>query len=435
MCRLVSLLGAILFVLVAAVPAAAERTLVRASAWIDGRSEEPRGPVTIVVQDGTIVGIEAADLQPAADDDVVELGDRFLLPGLIDLHVHLLGESHPRRYLERYTLNPADMALRGVTHARRTLEAGFTTVRDLGGEPTAIVALRDAIARGEQVGPRIVAATSSLASTGGHGDPSNGLSRQLAWHPTPVHGLVNSPADARQAVRQRYKDGADWIKITATGGVLSVAKSGQNPQFTEDEIRAVVSTAGDYGFRVAAHAHGAEGIKRAVRAGVATIEHGTYMDEEAMRLMKRNGTYWVPTLSAGRFVAEQAKQAGYYPEVVRVKAATIGPVMQETFVKAYRAGVPIAFGTDCGVCLHGTNALEFQLMVEGGMPPMEAIQSATSVAADVLGLGSEIGTIEVGKKADFIAVAANPLDDITELQRVVFVMKGGAVHVGDATAD
>jgi imidazolonepropionase-like amidohydrolase len=426
--RIAGALGALLFALLLAPPASAERTLLRASAWIDGHSDRAKGAVTIVVEQGFITAIEPFDLAAIEGDEVIELEGHTLLPGLMDLHVHLLGESSPRRYLERYTSNPADMTLRGVIYAQRTLEAGFTTVRDLGAEATAIVALRDAIARGEFAGPRIFAATSSLASTGGHGDPSNGLSRQLAWHPTPIQGVVNSIDDARQAVRQRYKERADWIKITATGGVLSVAKSGQNPQFTEAEIAAIVSTARDYGFQVAAHAHGTEGIKRAIRAGVATIEHGSYMDAEAMKLMKQRGTYWVPTLSAGRFVAEQAEIEGYYPEVVRVKAAKIGPVMQQTFVKAYRAGVPIAFGTDCGVCLHGTNALEFELMVEGGMPAMEAIRSATSVAARVLGVEDELGGLAVGKRADLIAVAGDPLEDVTELQRVVFVMKDGRVH-------
>jgi imidazolonepropionase-like amidohydrolase len=239
---------------------------------------------------------------------------------------------------------------------------------------------------------------------------------------------VNSVADARKAVRQRYKDGADWIKITATGGVLSVAKNGQNPQFTEEELRAIVDTAADYGLRVAAHAHGKEGMKRAILAGVASIEHGTYMDEEIMALMKKHGTYYVPTILAGDWVAEMSKIDGFFPELVRPKAATIGPILKQTFAKAYSAGVPIVFGTDSGVSAHGDNAKEFALMVEAGMSPMEAIQSATSTAAKFLGIAETRGSIEVSKRADIIAVPGDPLDDIELMQQVSFVMKEGAIY-------
>jgi imidazolonepropionase-like amidohydrolase len=359
---------------------------------------------------------------------VIDLSDYTVLPGLIDMHVHLLGQSSPASYLQRYTLNPADLALKGTLYARRTLEAGFTTVRDVGGEATASRALRDAIRRGDVSGPRMFIATQSLASTGGHGDPSNGLNRRLSWQPTAADGVVNSVDDAKQAVRQRYKDGADLIKITATGGVLSMASSGQNAQFSVEEITAIVETAKDYGFMVAAHAHGTEGIKRAILGGVTTIEHGTFMDAEALELMKEHGTYLVPTISAGRFVAEKAQIDGYFPEVVRPKAASIGPVSQKNFDRAYKAGVNIVFGTDCGVCPHGSNAKEFLYMVEGGMPPMEAIQAATAVPARLLGIDDETGTLEPGKHADLIAVERDPLRDITVLQEVAFVMKGGDVY-------
>jgi imidazolonepropionase-like amidohydrolase len=239
--------------------------------------------------------------------------------------------------------------------------------------------------------------------------------------------VVNSVEDARKAVRQRYKEGADTIKITATGGVLSLAKSGDNPQFTVAEIEEIVRTANDYGFIVAAHAHGTEGMKRAVLGGVTTIEHGTYMSDEVMQLMKERGTYFVPTISAGKFVAEKAQIPGYFPDIIRPKAAAIGPVIAETFAKAYENGVPIAFGTDCGVCPHGSNAKEFGFMVEGGMPPMEAIQAATRIAAQVLRVQDQYGTVEVGKFADLIAVEGDPLADIGQLETVVFVMKGGQV--------
>jgi len=403
-------------------------TVIYAGSLIDGATDEARGAHTLVIVDGVIQSIEAGRGAPPPNAVVIDLSDQTVLPGLMDMHVHMLGESNPAAYLQRYTLNPADAALKGTVYARRTLEAGFTTVRDLGGEVTASRALRDAINRGDVAGPRMFIATGSLASTGGHGDPSNGLNARLSWQPTPSDGVVNSIDDARQAVRQRYKDGADWIKITATGGVLSMAASGQNSQFSVDEIRAIVDTAKDYGFSVAAHAHGTEGIKRAIRGGVATIEHGTFMDDEAFELMKEHGAFLVPTISAGRFVAEKAAIPGYFPEVIRPKAASIGPISQSNFDRAHKAGVNIAFGTDCGVCPHGSNAKEFLYMVEGGMAPMKAIHSATSVTAKLLGIEDETGTLEVGKQADLIAVPRDPLRDVTALQDVVFVMKGGRVY-------
>src|SRR5690606_9588416 len=310
-------------------------------------------------------------------------------------------------------------------YARITLEAGFTVVRNLGDAFNVTVALREAINAGDVPGPLIVTAGKSLASTGGHADPTVGWASTLMGDPGPLEGVVNGADDARKAVRQRYKDGADWIKITATGGVLSVAKSGQNPQFTQEELEAIVSTAADYGMRVAAHAHGTEGMKRAVLAGVASIEHGTFMSDEVMRLMRERGTFYVPTIVAGACAAEQAKIRGFLPEIVRPKAAATGPVIMDTFRRAYKAGVPIVFGTDSAVSPHGENAKEFALMVEGGMPPMEALQSATSVAARFLGIEDTHGTLAPGKQADVIAVPGDPLEDIRVMERVAFVMKAG----------
>jgi imidazolonepropionase-like amidohydrolase len=305
--------------------------------------------------------------------------------------------------------------------------AGFTTVRDLGGSGVNI-ALRNAINQDLVIGPRIITAGKSIASTGGHADPTNGYRRDLMGDPGPKEGVINSPEEARQAVRQRYKDGADLIKITATGGVLSIAKDGSGPQFTDAELKAIIETARDYGMHVAAHAHGAEGMKRAVLAGVTTIEHGTKMTEEVMDLMKQKGTFYVPTIIAGKFVAEQAKVAGYYHPAVVPKALEIGPQIQDTFQKAYKRGVKIAFGTDAGVFPHGENGKEFTYMVEAGMPPIEAILSATAVNAGILGMGDKIGTLEAGKFADVIATDENPMQNISTLEHVSFVMKQGVVY-------
>jgi imidazolonepropionase-like amidohydrolase len=246
--------------------------------------------------------------------------------------------------------------------------------------------------------------------------------------PGPKEGVINSPEEARQAVRQRYKDGSDLIKITATGGVLSIAKDGSGPQFTDEELKAIIETAKDYGMHTAAHAHGAEGMKRAVLAGITTIEHGTKMTPEIMDLMKQKGTYYVPTISAGKFVGEKAKEPGYYHPLVVPKALEIGPQIQKTFAEAYKRGVKIAFGTDAGVYPHGENGKEFGYMVEVGMPAMEAIKSATVVPAGILGMSDKIGTLEAGKLADIIAVDENPLKNIATMATVSFVMKDGTVY-------
>jgi len=308
--------------------------------------------------------------------------------------------------------------------------AGFTTVRDLGDNGVNSIALRKAINQGWIPGPRIFTAGKSLATTGGHADPTNALRGDYRRDAGPVEGVINGADDARKAVRQRYKDGADVIKLTATGGVLSLAASGHNPQFTDEELAAVVSAARDYNMIVAVHAHGTEGMKRAVIAGVNSIEHGTYMTEEVIELMKQNGTYWVPTIMAGEWVAMKSKEPGYFPEIVRPKAAAIGPEIQRTFARFQASGVKIAFGTDTGVSPHGQNAREFELMVACGMPPMRAIQSATLEAARLLRIDERLGTIEPQKLADIVAVSGNPLEDIRAMHDVVFVMKEGVVFRG-----
>ncbi len=408
--------------------AAQGATLIHAGRVIDGVSPVPTLNQTVVVEAGKITAIEAGFRTPAAGDRVIDLRGGTLLPGLIDMHVHLTSEYSKQSEIEDYKLNEADVAIDGVVHAERTLLAGFTTVRDLGDEFRASLALRNAINAGRIPGPRIIAAGKSIASTGGHADPTNGWSRKFRADPGPEDGVINGVDDARKAVRQRYKEGSDTIKITATGGVLSIAKNGANPQMTEEEIRAIVTTARDYGFKVAAHAHGAEGIKRAVRGGVDSIEHGTFMDDEGMKLMKEKGTFYVPTISAGRWVYDQAQDPGFFPPVVRPKALMVGPQIQNTFAKAYKAGVKILFGTDTGVSRHGDNAKEFKLMVEGGMPPMEAIRVATSAPAKFLGLDEQTGSIAVGKLGELVGVPGNPLEDIAVMQRVVFVMKDDTVY-------
>lgn len=404
------------------------RTIVHAGHLIDGVSPEAAPEKSLIIENGRVVEVRDGFVAPTAADTLIDLSGQTVLPGLMDMHTHLSHQGSRSSYLERFQLNPADYAILSVVYAERTLMAGFTTVRDLGDIYLVTVSLREAINRGAVPGPRIFTAGQSLATTGGHADRSNGLRRDLQGDLGPKEGVVNSLEDAAKAVRQRYKDGSDVIKITATGGVLSLAKNGQNPQFDEDLIRAVVATAKDYGFIVAAHAHGTEGMQRAIRAGVTSIEHGTYMDSDTIALMKEHGTYLVPTILAGKFVEAKSKEEGYFPEIVRPKAAAIGPLIQETFGRAYRAGVKIAFGTDSGVSPHGENAKEFEYMVEAGMPPMEAIRSATVHAAEMLGISDDVGTLQAGRRADLIAVAGDPLEDIRLLQQVRFVMKDGVVY-------
>ena len=411
-----------------AMPAFAEDSALHCGKLFDSRSGKLLGAHTVVVRNGKVAEVLAGRAEAVANATVIDLADRTCMAGWTDLHVHMGGQSSPASYSEGFRLDPVDFAFRSVGYAEKTLLAGFTSVRDLGGEVTPH--LRDAINQGLVKGPRIWAAGKGIATTGGHGDPSNGLNDRLAHligPPGPTEGVINSVDDARQAVRQRYKDGSDVIKITATGGVLSYAKSGDAPQFTIDEVKVIVDTAKDYGYRVAAHAHGEEGMYRAVAGGVTSIEHGSYMSDRVMALMKQKGTWYVPTLYAGRFVAEKAKIDGYFPEIVRPKAARIGTMIQETAGKAYRNGVKIAFGTDQGVGPHGDNAREFQYMVEAGIPAAYALQAATIHAADVLGVDDQ-GVVEAGKRADIIAMPGDPLADIGNTMKVDFVMKDGVVY-------
>lgn len=395
---------------------------------LDCKGSSAQSEMTIIVKDNLIQSIQEGYVSAPDTVKVINLKNQTVMPGLMDMHVHIEGQSSPKRYEEGFRMNDADVALKATMYCEKTLMAGFTTVRDLGGSGVN-VSLRNAVNRGFIPGPRIYTCEKGIGTTGGHADPTNGVRKDLMHDPGPKEGVINSVEDAKKAVRQRYKNGADVIKITATGGVLSVAKDGQGPQFTVEEVEAIVSASNDYGYVTAAHAHGPEGMKRAVQGGIHSIEHGTFMNEEIMNLMKKNGTYYVPTISAGKFVYEVAtRNPQYFPAMIRKKAIEVGPQIQETFAKAYAAGVKIAFGTDTGVSPHGDNAKEFFYMVEAGMPAYEAIKSATVGASDLLRISDQYGTLEAGKMADIVAVKGNPLTNIELLQDVTFVMKDGVVY-------
>ena len=404
----------------------AQKTLIHAGRLIDVKSKKVLTEQTIIVEWDRIVSVNAGYQNPTKEDKLIDLKKSTVMPGLMDLHVHIENQTSPTRYVDGFRDNEADVAYKALPYAQVTLMAGFTTVRDMGGTGVNI-ALRNAINNGLVVGPRIYTAGKSIAPTGGHADPTNGVKRELMGDPGPEQGVINGPYDARKAVRQAVKYGSDVIKVTATGGVLSVARDGSAPQFQQDELEAVVETAKDFGIHVAAHAHGDEGMKRAVKAGIHSIEHGTLMTEETMDMMVKAGTWLVPTVTAGMSAAEYAKIPGYYPPVVRDKAMQIGAQIQQTFAKAYKKGVKIAFGTDAGVFPHGDNYREFIYMTEVGMPNLEAIQSATLNAALLMGIEDKLGTLEAGKIADIIAVSGNPDQDIKAMKDVVFVMKDGKI--------
>lgn len=405
----------------------AQKTIIHCGKLIDVKTLSVLTNMSIIVEGKKIVAVQSGYVDGIKGDQLINLKNKTVMPGLIDMHVHLESETNPNAYLDRFTKNPGDVAYQALVNAKKNLMAGFTTVRDLGGTHV-VISLRNAINKGSVDGPRIFTAGVSIGTTGGHADDSNGLNETFKKDLGPADGVINGVEDAAKAVRQRYKEGSDLIKITATGGVLSYAKDGMGAQFTIEEVKSIVQTAKDYGFRVAAHAHGAEGMKRAVLGGVSSIEHGTYMTPEVMELMKERGTYFVPTVIAGRSVADSAQIPNYYPEMVKKKALEIGPIIQSTFGKAYKAGVKIAFGTDAGVFGHGKNAREFELMHEAGMPALEAIRSATLNAADLLGQSDKLGTIEPGKAADIIAVEGNPAETIQSMSKVKFVMRDGTVY-------
>ncbi|MEO8746791.1 MAG: amidohydrolase family protein [Rhodanobacter sp.] len=441
--RVTALVAAVLVALPCVVPAAEaipahDVSVLHCGHLVDTAAGKLLGETTLVVENGRIHEIHAGaiDSKPYQDAanaagvkyQFVDLPNATCMPGLIDMHTHITMQGGPTSYSDQFRLNPADYAIRSTVYARRTLLAGFTTVRNLGDGDNESIALRNAINAGIIPGPRIFTAGKAIGTTGGHADPTNGFRMDLAGDPGPKDGIINSPEDAWKAVRQHYKDGADVIKIMPGGGVLDEGTNGENPQMTIAEIQAIVAAAHDYGFTVAAHAHGAEAVRRAILGGVDSVEHGTLMDAADMQLMKQHGTWLVPTIITGENVARLAEKPGYFPPQIARKAAAIGPKSLTNAASAYRAGIKIAFGTDAGAYAHGENAQEFAYMVKAGMPPMFTLQAATTHAAELLHKSDQLGQIAVNRDADVIAVPGNPLDDITAMQHVSFVMKDGVVY-------
>ena len=405
----------------------AQETLLHCGKIIDTQNGKVLKEQTITVLGNQIVSVEKGYASAKSGQKVIDLKTKTVMPGFIDMHVHIEGETNPKQYLETFTKNEADIAFTAAEIAERTLLSGFTTVRDLGGSGVN-VSLRNAINSGTTRGPRIYTAEKAIGTTGGHADPTNGFKKVNMGDPGPAQGVINSVDDARKAVRQRYKNGADLIKITATGGVLSVSKNGDNPQFRQEEVDEIVRTAKEYGMHVAAHAHGKEGMQRAIKAGVQTIEHGSFMDEETVQLMKKHNTYLVPTLSAGKYVATKAKVKGYYPDIIIPKIEKVNTTLKKTFTMVAKSGVNIAFGTDAGVFPHGENAKEFRYMVDYGWSPMFSIQSATITNGKLLDMEGKLGVLAPGYLADIVATDDDPTQNIATTESVSFVMKDGLIY-------
>jgi len=406
----------------------AQKTYIHCGTLIDGVSNTARSKMTLVVEGKKITGVKSGYVQGGAADNIIDLEDKTVLPGFIDCHVHLEFEISKTSFADGFRESDADVAYKAAVYARRTLMAGFTTVRDLGGTGVNI-SLRNAINKGLTDGPFILTAGKAISASGGHMDPSVGLRDDAMRHtPGPEDGVADGVEECAKAVRYQHKAGADLIKIASTGGVLDLGHDGTGAMYSIEEIRAITTTAHDYGMSVACHAHGAEGIRRAILGGVNSIEHGTFMDEEGMALARHHGTWYCPTLTAGKAVADSSKVPGFFAPVVAAKAAQVGPQIQKTFAKAQRAGVRVALGTDAGVYPHGKNYIEFELMVQGGMTPMQAIRAGTVSAATLLGIQEDRGTLQPGKIADIVATAGNPLNDISAVGHVTFVMKEGRVY-------
>lgn len=405
-------------------------TYIHAGALLDRPGQAPKGASTLIVRDGKIERIEAGLSAPPAGARLVDLSDQFVLPGLIDSHVHIFSDDDKvAARLEAMNRDAEDRFVIGLDNARRTLAAGFTTIRDLGSEPAAITALRDGIEKGLIEGPTIVNAGRMISISGGHGDGANGLSQEYAqFEREHAVNTCDGPEDCRRAVRIQVSQGAQVIKFAATGGVLSNVAGGLGRQMFDDEMKAIVETAHAFGRKATAHAHGKDGIMAALRAGVDSVEHATFTDPESLALFRETGAYLVPTMIAPEAAVQQAR-AGERPPAVLAKAEEAARIAFAEHIDQFAApGVKIAFGTDTGVSAHGDNATEFKMMVDAGMTPARAIRTATVDAADLLGLSSAVGTLEPGKAADIVAVAKSPLDDVTELERVTFVMRRGVVH-------
>jgi imidazolonepropionase-like amidohydrolase len=416
-----------------AAPAAPKVKFIHAGALLARPGEAPRGPSTIVVRDGKVAEVRDGHATPDAGAELIDLRDRFVMPGLVDMHVHLwgIGGDPARSRMTALNRDDGDNMMLAIDNARVTLEAGFTTVRDLGGDARGMRALREGVERGTVAGPTIVNAGNPISVSGGHGDPTNGLAETFA---DAVHqhkiNTCDGPDDCRRAVRQQVSLGAQVIKYMSTGGVLSNVSGGLGRAMTDEEMKAIVDTAHGLGRKVATHSHAVAGTKAAIAAGVDTIDHGSFLDDEAIAAMKAKGVWLVPTMIAPVAALQQAR-AGMLPPATIPKAEEAAAAAMASHRKAFAAGVKVAFGTDSGVSRHGDNATEFAMMVKAGMSPMQALRAATVNAAEALGRSASIGTIEPGKDADIIAVAGSPLEDVTRMERVDFVMRHGVVHKAD----